>query len=58
VKTSNLTVELIHCDVTGPVIKSSVEQQKPQILQQKQTPRPLVRERTIPTDQPPLVDEI
>jgi hypothetical protein len=25
---------------------------------QKQTPRPLVRERTIPTDRPPLVDEI
>jgi hypothetical protein len=24
----------------------------------KQTPWPLVRERTIPTDQPPLVDEI
>jgi hypothetical protein len=24
----------------------------------KQTPRPLVRERTIPTDRPPLVDEI
>jgi hypothetical protein len=25
---------------------------------QKQTPWPLVRERTIPTDRPPLVDEI
>jgi hypothetical protein len=24
----------------------------------KQTPWPLVRERTIPTDRPPLVDEI
>jgi hypothetical protein len=24
----------------------------------KQTPWPLVRERTIPTEQPPLVDEI
>jgi hypothetical protein len=27
-------------------------------LQNKQTPWPLVRERTIPTDRPPLVDEI
>jgi hypothetical protein len=27
-------------------------------LKQKQTPWPLVRERTIPTDRPPLVDEI
>jgi hypothetical protein len=26
--------------------------------QTKQTPWPLVRERTIPTDRPPLVDEI
>jgi hypothetical protein len=26
--------------------------------QQKQTPWPLVRERSIPTDRPPLVDEI
>jgi hypothetical protein len=25
---------------------------------QKQTPWPLVRERTIPTERPPLVDEI
>jgi hypothetical protein len=25
---------------------------------QKQTPRPLVRKRTIPTERPPLVDEI
>jgi hypothetical protein len=25
---------------------------------QKQTPWPLVRERTIPTDRPPLIDEI
>jgi hypothetical protein len=29
-----------------------------QILRYKQTPWPLVRERTIPTDRPPLVDEI
>jgi hypothetical protein len=30
-----------------------------QVLQtNKQTPWPLVRERTIPTDRPPLVDEI
>jgi hypothetical protein len=28
------------------------------ILQKKKTPRPLVRKRTIPTDRPPLVDEI
>jgi hypothetical protein len=28
------------------------------INKQKQTPWPLVRERTIPTDRPPLVDEI
>jgi hypothetical protein len=27
-------------------------------LQNKQTPWPLVRTRTIPTDRPPLVDEI
>jgi hypothetical protein len=27
-------------------------------IKQKQTPWPLVRERTIPTDRPPLVDEI
>jgi hypothetical protein len=27
-------------------------------LQTKQTPWPLFRERTIPTDRPPLVDEI
>jgi hypothetical protein len=26
--------------------------------EQKQTPRPSVRERTIPTDRPPLVGEI
>jgi hypothetical protein len=26
--------------------------------QQKQTPWPLVRKRTIPTERPPLVDEI
>jgi hypothetical protein len=26
--------------------------------QKKQTPWPLVRERTIPTERPPLVDEI
>jgi hypothetical protein len=29
-----------------------------QTKKQKQTPWPLVRERTIPTDRPPLVDEI
>jgi hypothetical protein len=28
------------------------------ITNKKQTPWPLVRERTIPTDRPPLVDEI
>jgi hypothetical protein len=28
------------------------------ILQTKQTPWPLVRERTIPTKRPPLVDEM
>jgi hypothetical protein len=28
------------------------------LLQTKQTPWPLVRERTIPTERPPLVDEI
>jgi hypothetical protein len=28
------------------------------VTQTKQTPWPLVRERTIPTDRPPLVDEI
>jgi hypothetical protein len=28
------------------------------IKQNKQTPWPLVRERTIPTDRPPLVEEI
>jgi hypothetical protein len=27
-------------------------------LKNKQTPWPLIRERTIPTDRPPLVDEI
>jgi hypothetical protein len=27
-------------------------------MQNKQTPWPLVRERTIPTEKPPLVDEI
>jgi hypothetical protein len=27
-------------------------------LKQKQTPWPLVRKRTIPTERPPLVDEI
>jgi hypothetical protein len=27
-------------------------------LHEKKTPWPLVRERTIPTEQPPLVDEI
>jgi hypothetical protein len=26
--------------------------------QKKQTPWPIVRERTIPTDRPPIVDEI
>jgi hypothetical protein len=30
----------------------------PRIVTNKQTPWPLVRERTIPTDRPPLVDEI
>jgi hypothetical protein len=28
------------------------------IINKKKTPWPLVRERTIPTDRPPLVDEI
>jgi hypothetical protein len=28
------------------------------LTKNKQTPWPLVRERTIPTDRPPLVDEI
>jgi hypothetical protein len=28
------------------------------LYKQKQTPWPLVRERTIPTERPPLVDEI
>jgi hypothetical protein len=28
------------------------------LITKKQTPWPLVRERTIPTDRPPLVDEI
>jgi hypothetical protein len=35
--------------------KRSVEQLH---NKQKQTPWPLVRERTIPTERPPLVDEI
>jgi hypothetical protein len=30
----------------------------PQIIACKQTPWPLVRKRTIPTERPPLVDEI
>jgi hypothetical protein len=30
----------------------------PALLGNKQTPWPLVRERTIPTEGPPLVDEI
>jgi hypothetical protein len=35
------------------------ETRNPQNKQKtKQTPWPLVRERTIPTDRPPLVDEI
>jgi hypothetical protein len=36
---------------THPLTRMSTEQTK-------QTPWPLVRERTIPTERPPLVDEI
>jgi hypothetical protein len=39
--------------ITGSVFSETANKQT-----NKQTPWPLVRERTIPTDRPPLVDEI
>jgi hypothetical protein len=44
-----LTLHLCNFDLTLHVVS---------LLSNKQTPWPLVRKRTIPTDRPPLVDEI
>jgi hypothetical protein len=38
--------------------QNKTKQNKKKKQQQKKTPWPLVRERTIPTERPPLVDEI
>jgi hypothetical protein len=41
------------------MLGDEVEGRKSNVVKtNKQTPWPLVRERTIPTDRPPLVDEI
>jgi hypothetical protein len=43
------------CDISKGIKIVCIQKQK---QTNKQTPWPLVRERTIPTDRPPLVDEI
>jgi hypothetical protein len=46
-------VALVRTDVSEEPVASFIKK-----TNKKQTPWPLVRERTIPTERPPLVDEI
>jgi hypothetical protein len=51
--------DLVHFDFMDPPGGcSSFVKQYRQTNKKQQTPWPLVRERTIPTERPPLVDEI
>jgi hypothetical protein len=49
---------LAYADDVNLLVDNIVITNKNTNKQNKQTPWPLVRERTIPTDRPPLVDEI
>jgi hypothetical protein len=43
---------------SGTAVCISISLTSLMLIQTKQTPWPLVRKQTIPTDRPPLVDEI
>jgi hypothetical protein len=55
--TSGTELQCEHELKTANIVRRYVYTNEPHASQQ-QTPWPLVRERTIPTDRPPLVDEI
>jgi hypothetical protein len=54
------TIHILHTNtqLKYKQIKTKQIRSQSYTTQTKQTPWPLVRERTVPTDRPPLVDEI